>query len=147
LTWPAGAPRLHGGNGAGEQPHYHAKLKPTNNLIPICHHSAGPASARTQPQAAGSVTAGIWPVRRALAVSFLLVATALGVTGCGSATVPCPTPTTQLDRLREETERQREEGERARTEAGAWNARKEAAGRRVSDMEARLDSLAAVHHP
>jgi hypothetical protein len=77
---------------------------------------------------------------------FLLGTTAFGVTGCGHATVPCPTPTTQLDRLRDETERLRADAERARTEEGAWDARREAAAQRASDMEARLDSLAAVRH-
>jgi hypothetical protein len=77
---------------------------------------------------------------------FLLGTTALGVAGCGQATVPCPTPTTRLDRLRDETGRLRDDAERAQAEQGAWDARKEAAAQRVSDMEARLDSLAAVRH-
>lgn len=85
-------------------------------------------------------------MRRALSVVFLLGTTTLGVSGCGQATVPCPTPTTQLDRLRAETESLREEADRAKTEQGAWEARKEAAAQRVSDIQARLDSLAAVPH-
>jgi hypothetical protein len=79
-------------------------------------------------------------------VALLLGTTALGAAGCGQATVPCPTPTAQLDLLREETERFRDETERAQAEEGAWDARREAAARRVSDIEARLDSLAAVRH-
>jgi hypothetical protein len=70
----------------------------------------------------------------------------LDIIGCGHATVPCPTPTTQLDRLRDETERLRQDTERAKAEEGAWDARREAAAQRVSEMEARLDSLAAVRH-
>jgi hypothetical protein len=79
-------------------------------------------------------------------VAFLLGTTAFGVSGCGQATVPCPTPTSQLDRLRAETERLRQENDRAQTEEGAWDARREAAALRVSDIQARLDSLATVRH-
>jgi len=60
-----------------------------------------------------------------VAALFLLFASALGLAGCGHATVPCPTPTDQLDRLRGETERLREDTERAQAE----------------EAQARLDSL------
>lgn len=93
-----------------------------------------------------SRTVKAWPGRRTLAAVVFLGAMALGAPGCGQATVPCPTPTTQLDRLRAETERRREDADRAHTEEGAWDARKEAAAQRVSDIQARLDSLAAVRH-
>ena len=63
--------------------------------------------------------------------------------GCGHATVPCPTPTTELDRLRGETERLREETERVQTEEEAWNARRDAAAKRAEEAQARLDSLGA----
>lgn len=96
------------------------------------------------PARSGTVKA--WPGRRTLAAVMFLGATALGAPGCGQATVPCPTPTTQLDRLRDETERLREDADRAHTEEGAWDARREAAAQRVSDIQARLDSLAAVRH-
>ena len=96
------------------------------------------------PARSGTVKA--WPGRRALAAVMFLGATALGAPGCGGATVRCPTPTTQLDRLRDESERLREDADRAHTEEGAWDARKEAAAQRVSDIQARLDSLAAVRH-
>jgi hypothetical protein len=75
---------------------------------------------------------------------FLLVITPLGVAGCGHATVPCPTPTVELDRIRAETEQAREDSEKAQEEEGAWEARKEAAAQRVRDIQARLDSLAAA---
>lgn len=90
-------------------------------------------------------TASAWPGRRTLTVALLLGA-ALGASGCGQATVPCPTPTTQLDRLRAEAERAREDADRAQAEQGAWDARREAAAQRVTDIQARLDSLAAVRH-
>jgi len=89
-------------------------------------------------------TAKAWPGRRALAVALILAA--LGTSGCGQATVPCPTPASQLDRLRSETERQRQDADRAQEEEGAWDARREAAARRVTEIQARLDSLAAVRH-
>ncbi len=72
---------------------------------------------------------------------FLLITTPFGFAGCGHATVPCPTPTTELDRLRGETERLRQETERVQAEEEAWNARKDAAAQRVEDTQARLDSL------
>jgi len=75
---------------------------------------------------------------------FLLANTPLGLTGCGHATVPCPTPTSQLDHLRAETERLRQETERVQSEEEAWDARKEAAAQRVLAAQARLDSIAAV---
>ena len=93
---------------------------------------------------AGSGTARIRPGLPALTAFFLLVAIPLGFTGCGHATVPCPTPTTELDRLRAETERARENTERARAEEEGWVARKEAAAQRVRDIEARNDSLAGA---
>lgn len=71
----------------------------------------------------------------------ILITTPFGLAGCGHATVPCPTPTTDLDRLRGETERLRQDTERAQGEEEAWNARKEAAAQRVADTQARLDSL------
>jgi len=86
----------------------------------------------------------MWPGRPAPTVMSLLVTTLLGVAGCGHATVPCPTPTTELDRLRAETDRTREEKEKAQEEEGAWEARKEAAAQRVRDIEARIDSVAAA---
>jgi ABC-type phosphate transport system auxiliary subunit len=79
-------------------------------------------------------------------VALLVGAAALGPSGCGQATVPCPTPTSQLDRLRSETERLRQDADRAQAEQGAWDARRQAAAQRVSGIQARLDSLAAVRH-
>jgi hypothetical protein len=93
---------------------------------------------------AGSGTARFRPGLPALTAFFLLVAIPLGLTGCGHATVPCPTPTTELDRLRSESERLRQDAERAQSEEEAWGARKEAAAQRLRDIEARNDSLAGA---
>ena len=89
---------------------------------------------------ADSRTARIWPGRSVAAV-FLLFTTTLGLSGCGHATVPCPTPTDQLDRLRRETERLREDTERVQAEEEALGARREAAAERAEAAQARLDSL------
>src|SRR2546426_9894637 len=88
---------------------------------------------------ADSRTARIWPGRSVPAI--LLLFTTLGLTGCGHATVPCPTPTDQLDRLRGETERLREGTERAQAEEEALGARRDAAAERAEAAQARLDSL------
>lgn len=93
---------------------------------------------------AGFGTARIRPGLPALTALFLLVTIPLGLTGCGHATVPCPTPTTELDRARAETERLRADADRAQTEEEAWGARKDAAAQRVRDIEARNDSLAGA---
>ena len=74
----------------------------------------------------------------------LLVPTPLGFAGCGHATVPCPTPVVELDRLRGETERLREETERAQVEEEALGARRDAAAEHAEAAQARLDSLAAA---
>ena len=92
--------------------------------------------------AAGSGTARIRPGRPSPIVVSLLLAIPLGLAGCGHATVPCPTPTTELDRLRAETEEKRQDTEKAQTEEEAWGARREAAEQRVRDIQARNDSLA-----
>jgi hypothetical protein len=113
--------------------------------LPRFHRNrdGGVASHRDWPPA-GSGTAGIRPALPVLAALFLLVVIPLGLTGCGHATVPCPTPTRELDRLRVETERLREDAERAEAEEEAWVARKDAAAQRVRDIQARRDSLAAA---
>ena len=92
--------------------------------------------------AAGSGTARIRPGRPSPTVVSLLLAIPLGLAGCGHATVPCPTPTTELDRSRAETERMRQDTEKAQSEEEAWGARKDAAEQRVRDIQARNDSLA-----
>lgn len=68
---------------------------------------------------------------------FLLPAAA----GCGGATAPCPTPTTELDQLRERAERLDEELERATALERAQRLQREEAGRRIEAAHAVLDSL------
>jgi len=90
--------------------------------------------------------ARIWPgpgwsvfgpdARRALLV--LLISAA----GCGGATAPCPTPTTELDQLRDRSERLEQDLARATREDRKVSAQREEAGRRIAAAQAALDSIA-----
>jgi len=66
----------------------------------------------------------------------------ISAAGCGGATAPCPTPTTELDRLRGESERLDKELERATREERAMSTRRDEAGRRITAAQAALDSIA-----
>jgi len=74
------------------------------------------------------------------AILVLLISAA----GCGGATAPCPTPTTELDRLRNESERLEQDLERATREERGLSAQREEAGRRIAAAQAALDSIARV---
>jgi len=69
---------------------------------------------------------------------FLLL---LATHGCGS-TAPCPTPTTELDRLRTESERLEREMDEAGSADAAANEEREEALRRLAEAQAALDSIA-----
>ena len=73
-----------------------------------------------------------------------LLALLLSAAGCGGATAPCPTPTTELDRLRDESERLEQDLAKATREERALSAQREEAGRRVASAQAALDSIAAA---
>ena len=85
-----------------------------------------------------------WPRLRAwfLVPACLAVATGLG--GCGGATAPCPTPTTELDSLRTVAESLEREVDRETAESRKLEARHDAAARRVEAAQAGLDSLAGA---
>ena len=85
--------------------------------------------------------------RAVLAALCLLALAPLAVGGCGHATVPCPTPTRELDRLRAETEQARAVMERALAEDWALKARRETAAQRAMVARQTLDSLAAAGAP
>ncbi len=142
MTSPERAPTLKGGTGRPSVP-THSNLSDTSNLSRICRFHGEGNLRRAGLPATCSHTAKGWPVPGTAIVLLFLVTMPLGVTGCGHATVPCPTPTTELDRLRSETERLREDTERVQTEEGAWEARRDAAAQRAEDAQARLDSLGA----
>ena len=90
-------------------------------------------------------SAGLWPDRFSgpqahLRLSLLLLIFTLQ--GCGGATAPCPTPTTELDQLRERSARLESEMEEAtRAESGSEEEREEAL-RRLAGAQAALDSIA-----
>lgn len=75
--------------------------------------------------------AGIWP-----AVSIVLV-----LSGCGGATAPCPTPTTELDRLRAESQKVEGELDQATVADRELRVKRDAALRRTAAAQAALDSL------
>ena len=82
-----------------------------------------------------------WPVfgsdaRRAF------LALLISAAGCGGATAPCPTPTTELDQLRARSERLEEDLARATREDRKVSAQREEAGRRIEAAQAALDSIA-----
>ena len=141
MTSPERDPTVNGGTGRALVP-THSNLSHSSYLSRFCRIGGTHAGLQAE-LPARSQTAKAWPVPEAAIVFFLLVTAPLGVAGCGHATVPCPTPTTELDRLRGETERLREETERVQTEEEAWNARRDAAQERAERAQARLDSLEA----
>ena len=92
----------------------------------------------------GSEMARFQPGPGTIIATFLLLPISLALAGCGHASLRCPTPTTELDRLRTETEQLREEIDRAAGEEDAWEARKDAAQQRLEEIQARSDSLAGA---
>ena len=77
-----------------------------------------------------------------MAGSSALLAFALSTAGCGGATAPCPTPTTELDRLRGDSERLEQELTGATREERTRSADREMAARRIAAAQAALDSIA-----
>jgi cytochrome c-type biogenesis protein CcmH/NrfG len=66
----------------------------------------------------------------------------ISAAGCGGATAPCPTPTTELDQLRDRSERLEQDLTRATSEDRKVSAQREEAARRVAAAQAALDSIA-----
>lgn len=71
----------------------------------------------------------------------------LAAAGCGGATTPCPTPTTELDRLRSESERLEQDLDRAAGDERSLRAEREEAAQRIGAAEVALDSLAQGRTP
>jgi hypothetical protein len=128
--------------GAGDSPRKNSyNLIFHNTLIRNHRRAGGPANALAGAPPVKPKAVGNWPKRSVLAGLLLLAATPPTLAGCGHATVPCPTPTSELDRLRDETEGAREETDRAGAEADALEARRDAAEQRAAAARAALDSL------
>jgi hypothetical protein len=62
--------------------------------------------------------------------------------GCGGATVPCPTPTAELDSLRGQSEQLDQDLTRAESEARRLEKGRDQARSRVEAAQAALDSIA-----
>ncbi len=114
---------------------YHSKLYRAHR--PPGERPHAPAEVSS----AGIGPARIWSGRSALAGLTILASTLFAVIGCGHATVPCPTPTRELDRLREETDRTRDAMDQAIAEERALKARRDAEARRLLVARESLDSL------
>jgi hypothetical protein len=117
------------------------KLIPPRHLPRICPDRDGSSVPADDGSPAHSRTARIRPARPATSLLYFLIAIPFGLTGCGHATVPCPTPTSDLDRLRAQSEELRDNVDKSKTEEDAWEARRDAAAQRVREIEARRDSL------
>ena len=105
-------------------------------------HGARPGAP--EPPAGVWSPGGFWahrlfPVR--LLAGLLL---ALAGPGCGGAHAPCPTPTANLDGLRDDTERLDERVGQARAAERAEKQRRDSEGRRTVAAQAVLDSIAAA---
>jgi hypothetical protein len=71
-----------------------------------------------------------------------LLCITLTTLGCGGATAPCPTPTTELDQLRTTSERLESEMEEATRSEEVSREEREEQLRRITAAQAALDSIA-----
>lgn len=85
-----------------------------------------------------------WPRLRTGVLASISVAVAVDLAGCGGATTPCPTPTTQLDSLRTVSEGLENQVDRETAEGRTLEARRDQAAHRTAVAEAALDSVAGV---
>ena len=67
--------------------------------------------------------------------------------GCGGATAPCPIPTTDLDRHREESAEAQRAASKAAAEARTAEAQRAEQERRVAASRAAYDSLSLARTP
>jgi hypothetical protein len=76
-----------------------------------------------------------------LAVSFAILISGAGLSGCGGAHAPCPTRTSDLDRHREESIAAERDVRAALTDEHVIRAKRDAAAERIEAAQAALDSL------
>jgi outer membrane murein-binding lipoprotein Lpp len=89
---------------------------------------------------------GHWPGHRtgprgAVLAVLLAVPILVAIQGCGGATAPCPTPTTELDQLRSKAERLEQEMDQVTRKEDEGGEEREAAQRRVAEAQAAIDSI------
>ena len=92
--------------------------------------SSATASGRTGPPAAGR-----------LVLFLALCLASAGLPGCGGALATCPTPTSDIDRHREESLAAERDTRAALSEERALRAEREQAAARIGAAQAALDSL------
>jgi hypothetical protein len=105
---------------------------------------AGASGAESVRRPGFGRTVRFWPRAGTGALASISVALAVGLAGCGGATVPCPTPTTQLDSLRTVSEGLENQVDRETAEGRTLEARRDQAAHRAAVAEAALDSLSGV---
>jgi hypothetical protein len=76
--------------------------------------------------------------------ALVLCAASLLLPGCGGAHVPCPTPTSEVDRHREESLAAERNVRAALSEDRSLRAKREEAAARIAAAEAALDSMKAT---
>jgi outer membrane murein-binding lipoprotein Lpp len=81
-----------------------------------------------------------------LAATLLTASLLLVLSGCGGATAPCPTPTTELDQLRSRSDRLEHEMEQVTQKDDEIGEAREGALRRVTEAQAEIDSITDAHH-
>jgi hypothetical protein len=105
----------------------------------------GPPLAGTNRSRARSWTAPFGPaVRRdpfRLVLFFALGAASALLPGCGGAHAPCPTPTSEVDRHREESLAVERNVKAAFSEDRSLRAKRDEAASRIAAAEAALDSI------
>jgi len=124
------------------------KLRQIDSLEPKSFHRPGSTRMGRRGRLGASQPVRFWPGRGWAALSpdacRALLVLLISAAGCGGATAPCPTPTTELDRLRDQSERLEQDLARATREERALSAQREEAGRRIAAAQAALDSIARV---
>lgn len=75
----------------------------------------------------------------------IALALSVALPGCGGATAPCPTPTTELDSLRTVAEGLESQVDRETAEGRTLEARRDREVKRAAAAQAALDSLAGAH--
>lgn len=142
MTYPGDVPTVDSGTGTlreGGKPPKLIIQRQLSDLGTVPASSSEEGSAR---RSGFSRSVRFWPRAASWAGASSLVLLALSLAGCGGATAPCPTPTTELDSLRTEADHLEAEVDRETAQERALQARRNEAARRAGSAQAALDSLA-----